>query len=98
MNEIEYKNKLAEIERVSKQSKYILAQKYAFSNTSVQIGDIVEDHIGRIKVERIKFCIMSYNSLPDCVFQGIIINKNGSSSKKNTCRDVYQFNLKQQEK
>jgi hypothetical protein len=95
MTDIEYKLKLNDIEKRFEEDKRILARDYAYSNNPNKIGDIVTDHIGSIKIERIKYTLgwVSMKELPFCVYEGIELKKDGTSTKKQNHRDVYQNNL-----
>lgn len=94
MNEQEYKNGLLQIEREAKEKKSLIAGKYALAHNSVKVGDVVEDHIGKIRVESIKFSIGLNSGLPSCVYIGSVLNKDGSLSKREANRSVFQTNLK----
>lgn len=92
MDIAEYKKRLKAINEEAAAKKQSLAKEYALAHNSVKIGDVVEDHIGRIKVEKVNF--QSFGELPRCVYFGIEITKAGTPSKKGTKRWVYQSNLK----
>jgi hypothetical protein len=67
-----------------------LNKEYALSNNTVKIGDIVTDHIGSVKVEK----ILLWGSIePSCVYRGIEYTKAGKPYKKGSERDVFQINL-----
>ena len=57
-----------------------------------KIGDVVEDHIGKVIIESITISI--HTDPPTCVYYGVIINKDGSKSKLNKKRAAFQANLK----
>lgn len=68
-----------------------LSKKYALSNNKVKEGDIVTDHIGSVKVERISVYLQL--KVPQCVYRGVEYTKAGHSFKSGAKRDVYQQNL-----
>lgn len=68
-----------------------LNTKYASSNNTVNHGDIVTDHVGSVRVEKI---LVYGRDEPCCVYRGIELKKNGEPTKRATKRDVYQTNLK----
>ena len=77
----------AETQRHNQSIKNIKIQ-YCNENNTVKIGDIVEDHFGKIKVEKIGYYL---SDIPECFYSGIILNKNGSvTKKKDNKRKVYQ--------
>lgn len=70
--------------------------QYAMENNPINIGDIVTDNIGSIKVETIRVC--HNTTYPTCIYNGFVVTKNGSISKRQTKRDVYQVNIKNRSK
>jgi hypothetical protein len=72
-----------------------LAKEYAFSNSTVKVGDIITDTTGlSIKVEQIRFTIDYFGNGPMCVYNGTKMNKNGKASKKYEMETIYQKYLK----
>ena len=65
--------------------------QYAMENNPINIGDIIRDHIGSIKVETIRVCYKT--KYPTCIYNGFVVTKSGSISKKQTKRDVYQIHI-----
>ena len=91
----EYHEKKKEIEnRAQKEIKRLVCE-YALSedNNSIQVGDMVTDHIGTIKVTSIKV-YLDFNR-PSCIYRGLQYTKQGKPFKSGEERDVYQFNIKQ---
>ena len=67
-----------------------LRQRFLAKHNTIKKGDIIQDHIGRIKVENIDM----YNSSDPClIFNGLIINTNGKANKALKKRLVYESNL-----
>lgn len=95
----EYKEKINELEKEFETKKITLWSTYASANNSVQIGDIITDHQGSLKVERIGTFIKNEQDAPsECYYYGIIVLKNGAFKKvrgKDTFeyRKVYQSNI-----
>lgn len=87
----EYKAKLDKLEDEFRQTKMQLAKEFALSNNPYKKGDKITDNIGSIIIEKIMFSL--YPS-PMCVYEGIIINKNGSPSINGKRRCVYQSHIK----
>ena len=90
----EYKKQIKAIDDEASTKKKSIGVEYAMSHNSVAMGDVIEDHIGRIKVEKISVQILSFQSVPVCVYFGVEITKAGAPSKKGTKRWVYQSNMK----
>lgn len=73
--------------------------EYAKAHNPYSVGDIVEDHLGKLLIEKIKFTERRVvdKTIPYCFYIGKELNKNGSVSKKQTGRKVYQFNILEHE-
>lgn len=90
MDFIDYSKKMDELNKAHEKSKKELSTKYALSNNPFKIGDIITDHIGSVKITKIK---ISLYPKPACVYEGVILNKNLSPNKLNKTRTVYQPNI-----
>lgn len=90
----EYENRLKVIEQEAVAKKKALNAECAISNNTVKTGDVIEDHIGRIQVEKFSVQIPSFGRMPVCAYFGIEITKAGIPSKKGTKRWAHQSNLK----
>lgn len=91
MSELEYDNAVNEAEAIFLKRKKELAKQYAIANNKVEIGEIISDHIGSILVDKILFS--ETKPYPSCVYLGVVLNKNGTKSKRGERRNVYQSNL-----
>lgn len=91
MTKDELKEKLRIAEGDYERAKRIIYIDYAKSNNPYKIGDIVTDHIGSLKIERIAVSVTWYIS--QCVYHGIDLKTNGQPCKKQG-RAVYQTNIK----
>jgi hypothetical protein len=65
--------------------------KFANSHNKVKVGDIVRDHICRIKVEKIGYYVSQ--DKPMCTYSGTKVRANGDPVKSNTQHTAYQQNL-----
>lgn len=93
------KTKLKELQEQFKIDEKNIIREFAFSNNPYKIGDIVTDHIGSIKIEKIKYSYSAnFDELPQCVYYGIELNKNGKPSKKQNHTAVWQCNIKSEAK
>lgn len=69
-----------------------LHRSYALSNNPYQIGDIIEDNIGHIKIEKID--VILYSSTPICRYYGPELRKADKLPKKNGCkRGIWQVDV-----
>lgn len=69
-----------------------LAKEYALSNNQYKAGDIITDHIGSIRIERVGFYI-GLNNNPECTYYGDNLLKSGAISKREPKRTVHQSNI-----
>ena len=67
-----------------------LKREYALSNNTVKIGDIISDHMVTIVVESIDDYL---SDIPQCVYTGIRLTKQGVPTKKIEVRQIYQQNI-----
>jgi len=88
MTEDEYYKKKLEIEDLKKE----LAREYAESNNPYEIGDVIRDHIGCIRIEIINTYTTMYD-LPSCSYSGLCLKKNGEPYKSGEIRESYQQNV-----
>lgn len=77
-----------------------LMKRYALSNNTVKIGDIVADSIGSVRVNKILFYKGIMGAYPSCVYEGNELKKDGTikmsrgRDPKPEIRGVYQGNVK----
>ena len=96
MTEDEYSKKKTEIEKENRKKLLVLDREYAFANSPVSIGNVIEDHSCKIKVDEIKFSsggIM--RRLPECVYSGPRLKKNNKPFMSGERDTIYQSNLKE---
>ena len=68
-----------------------IKSEFALSNSAVKVGDIVEDHMGRLRVEKIGTSFT--REFPQCVYYGVELTKKNDVKKRQSGRAVYQSNL-----
>ncbi len=90
MKEQEYKDGLKQLEKEYAENKKQLAIKYAMSNNPFNIGDIFTDYIGSIRIDKIGTYIGG--GLPECMYHGVELKKDGTPTKKALRRTGYQSN------
>jgi len=88
----EFNTRKNQLERELEINIKLLASEYAISNNPYPIGTIVTDQLGSLKIEKIK-ATMSFRGLPQCVYSGIELKKDGTPMKKQTGRYVWQENI-----
>ena len=96
MTEDELNSQIADLKKEYDLKKQKLQIAYADSNNPYKIGDIVKDHIGNLKIERISYANLYMTNKFQCRYIGIRLNKDGSPSKKETS-PVYQSNIKNEQ-
>lgn len=69
-----------------------LIKIYVDHNNPHKVGEIIHDHIGSIRIEKIGYYI-SYEK-PEATYTGVELLKNGTPNKKGNKRTIYQQNLK----
>lgn len=91
----EYKDGLKSLQKKYEMDKFALAKIFVRANNPYNIGDIVRDHIGAIKIEGIGFDAgySTRNNLPCAVFMGTELTKDLKPARRQTGRFVYQSNV-----
>jgi len=93
MNIEDYKNAIHEIDKDAERKKLNLAIEYSKSHNKVKVGDIVEDHIGKILVGKISHSVSVNYMTPCAVYTGMELKKNNEPFKHKKIRTVWQTNL-----
>jgi hypothetical protein len=96
MNFEEYESKVNIKKEMHKRELYALHKEYAFSNNNVEKGDIICGNSTSIKVDTIKWALISYRrpNAPECVYFGVKYTKSGKPFKSGERDSIYQANLK----
>lgn len=90
----EYKDGLKSLQKKYEMDKFALAKIFVRANNPYNVGDIVRDHIGSIKIEAIGFFGHdNANNLPCAVFTGTELTKDLKPARRQTGRFVYQLNV-----
>ena len=94
MNLEEYNALIKQAEEDFLLKKKQITRDCALSNNPYKVGDVITDHVGSIKIEKIKYAFGRFGELPCCTYEGVILNKNGEpSTKKDNKRGVWQNNI-----
>lgn len=90
----DFQTKLKALKDEAKKKEQDLFIEYAYANNTLKPGDIVTDHIGSIKIEKISVHV-SYLSEPKpmCIYIGIELKKDLTPTKVRKERTVYQSNI-----
>lgn len=86
----QYNEKIKFLNTVFENAKKEVGRDFAISNNTIKIGDIIKDHNGTIKVEVIRVYL---SNPPQCVYNGVELNKDNTPNKKGTKRDIFQINI-----
>jgi len=94
MNKHEYKVKLEAIKREASEAERALMTEYATSNSTVKIGDIVDDTLDRVKVDTIETYLPSVaNPHPSCVYSGVKYTRSLKPFKNGERIRIFQNNM-----
>jgi hypothetical protein len=93
MTKEEYLLQEKEIDQNANKLKRDLNVRYAMEQNRYKIGDQVEDHMGIIIVDKIQVSNGSLDSMPCCVYSGLILKKNGEPRKDRSRRNIYYSNF-----
>lgn len=89
----QYKQQIEQLKEKFESDTKQLTKIFALTNNPYKPGDIIEDHIGKIVIDKIKVYISL--SEPQCVYYGLILTSKGLPSKlKDNTRAIYQSNIK----
>ena len=91
----EYNLKKENLEKIFQTDQQKLLITFAKENDTYKNGNVIEDHIGKIKIEDRKVYILSsFDKIPSCMmYYGDNLTKTGSINKKEPKRWVYQINI-----
>ena len=93
MNIEEYKLKLENARNEYESNKDRISTEFAESNNPYKIGDVVTDHYHTIKIEKHQIAFTGMNAIPECVFFGTELKKDGTPKKRQENNPVYQSNI-----
>lgn len=69
-----------------------LAIEYVKSNNPYNLGDVITDHIGSIRMEKIQTAY-DYTGFPDAVYTGLVLKKDLTPTKRMEKRQVWGGNI-----
>ena len=94
MTEDDYDREYLELRRSFNRDQRLLDMKYAFANSIIKVGDIIEDNLGRVRVTQIGHYLSMERRYPFCRHLGVCITLAGVDFKNGRTRSVYQENIK----
>lgn len=95
MTREEFDNRLNELQLEFDKSKRALFVKFALSNNTIAVGDVVCDHIGRGRVEKLKATMSALSKYSEMCYWCVELKKDGTLKKNGAYRWVYQSNIKE---
>ena len=93
MNLDDYKVLKRDIERQAEKDKTALLIKFVDLNNPYKIGDIVTDHIGSVRYDKLKYTTTGSENVPTPIYIGIELKKDGTPKKRVVVRNVYGSNV-----
>ena len=93
MTKDELNEKLQNIEREKDLEARKVLKEYALSNAIYKVGDIIEDHLGRIKIESVSWSMNYGHRDSTAVYVGAQLKKDLTTFKSGEKRNVYQNNV-----
>lgn len=90
----EYKEKLEKLKTDFEINKRNLAKEYAFSHNTYKIGDVITNGVNCIKIDKIKYSMGRFGSLPECVYEGPLLKKDLTERKDKQLGCVYYSHIK----
>ena len=85
----ELQKKLEELQLENENNRFNVIREYALSSNPYKVGDVIEDHIVRIKITKILVSIHHR----ECVYLGVKLKKDGTPYKYNPLEKIYQGNI-----
>ena len=73
-----------------------LAKEYAFANNTHEVGDIIKDSVGSIKITRLQYTLgdsFLRSGFPEVIFTGVELKKDLTPTKKGEIRKIYQSSI-----
>lgn len=92
MNRYDFENKIAELEADFEKKKRALIAEYIKKKNPYKEGEIIEDHIGLVKIERLSYTLIE--GFPELVYIGKCLTKKKQLRKDGSSRRVYYPNIK----
>ncbi len=89
----DYMERLLKIKKDAEAAEFALAKEYVLDHLIAGPKDVVEDHVGPVRVEKIGFYKRD-SGIPGAVFTGVMLTKNGHKPfKSGEKRKVFEGNV-----
>jgi hypothetical protein len=95
MNFEEYEEKIIKLKEVYEYKKRLISKEYAFSNSTVKVGDILKDHKEIIIVELIGWGFSLNASRPECIYKGPRLKVDLTERKDGRRGVIYQSSVRE---
>ena len=95
MLKTELQAKIKNIYEETRKKEKLVIREYCLANNKYKEGDIFQDHMGKIIIEKIDYYYSPDN--PCCIYLGIELKKDGTPKKNNPKRWAYQCNEETEE-
>jgi hypothetical protein len=92
MTKEEFEERKKEILKKANKERNDLIKQYCDANNPYKVGDIFTDHIGSIKIEKIKYSEGGFGVMPQCFYFGTELKKDGTPKKSGDKRQAWQSN------
>jgi len=92
MNPAEYEVQIIQLRRKHQAELIDLMKQFVDDNNPYKAGDTVTDHVGSLYIKRTGYH-MTHNGTPCATYTGVELKKDGTPSKKQTGRTVFQCNI-----
>ena len=91
----QYLESMKEIELTKLHSIDMLMNAYVSEHNTVKIGDIAQDHMGKVLIEKIEGIHINQSTRePSLIFSGKELRLDGKPKKNGAKRVIYQGNFK----
>ncbi len=94
MNIKQFDIEIEKIEKEAENKKHILSRKFAFDNSTLNVGDFAKDQTGVILIEKIRFGTSFLGEYPECIYYGTNYTKAMKPRADLSKRDVWKSNLR----
>lgn len=95
MTREEIDNRLNELQLEFDKSKKALLKQFAISNNTIAVGDVVCDHIGYGRVEKLQVTMSMLSKYSEMRYWCVELKKDGTPKKNGASRWMYQSNIKE---
>ena len=95
MTREEFDDRLKELQLNFEESKKALSKDFATSNNTIVVGDVVCDHIGCGRVEKLQVTMSGLSKYSEMRYWCVELKKDGTPKKNGAFRWVYQSNIKE---